>query len=129
MKQGQSGSSVFYKSMISCLIMVFAGVLWFCPQAQAFEIYQSDALRIQLDSTVSYGLQWRVEDRDKDIIGLANGGTKHSVNYDDGNLNYSTGLISNAIKMTSELDVDAGWIGAFVRATGFYDYENDLYID
>ena len=125
MKQDQSGSSVFYKFMISCLIMVFAGVLWFCPQAQAFEVFENDQVRIQLDSTISYGLTWRVEDRDKDIIGLANGGTKHSVNYDDGNLNYDTGLVSNALKLTSELDVDAGWWGAFVRATAFYDYENE----
>ncbi|HIE06511.1 MAG TPA: DUF1302 family protein, partial [Desulfarculaceae bacterium] len=125
MKQDQLGSSVFYKSMISCLIMVFAGVLWFSPQAQAFTAFENDAVRIQLDSTLSYGLMWRVESRDKDIIGLANGGTKHSVNYDDGNLNYGRGLISNAIKLTSELDIDAGWIGAFIRATGFYDYENE----
>ncbi len=116
---------VTQKFMISCLIMIFAGVLWFSPQAQAFEVFENDAVRVQFDSTVSYGLQWRVQSRDKNIIGLTNGGTKHSVNMDDGNLNYDTGLISNAIKMTSELDIDAGWIGAFVRATGFYDYEND----
>ena len=127
--QDQSGSSVFYKSMISCLIMVFAGVLWFSPQAQAFQIYESDDVRIQFDSTLSYGLMWRAQSRDKDIVGLANGGTKHSVNYDDGNLNYDNGgftdPISSALKITSELDIDAGWIGAFVRATAFYDFENE----
>lgn len=125
MKLDQSGSSLFYKSMISCLIMMFTGVLWFCPQAQAFEVYQSDAVRIQLDSTLSYGLMWRVQSQDKDIIGLTKGGTKHSNNFDDGNMNYDTGLISNALKLTSELDIDAGWIGAFVRATAFYDFENE----
>jgi hypothetical protein len=111
--------------MISCLIMVFAGVLWFSPPAQAFEVYDSDAVRIQFDSTVSYGLQWRVQSRDDDIIGLANGGNKHSVNYDDGNLNYDKGLIGNAVKITSDLDIDAGWFGAFARGSAFYDYEND----
>ncbi|MEA3240749.1 MAG: DUF1302 domain-containing protein [Pseudomonadota bacterium] len=125
MKQGQSGGGVFYKSMISCLIMVFAGVLWFSPPARAFEVYENDAVRIQLDSTVSYGLQWRVQHRDDDIIGIADGGNKHSCNYDDGNLNYDKGLIGNAIKMTSDLDIDAGWFGAFVRGSAFYDYEND----
>ncbi|MCK5540530.1 MAG: DUF1302 domain-containing protein [Deltaproteobacteria bacterium] len=125
MKQDQSGSSVFFKSMISYLIMVFAGVLWFSPQAQAFQIYENDDVRIQFDSTLSYGLMWRVQGRDKDIIGLTNGGTKHSVNYDDGNLNYDTGIVSNALKLTSELDVDAGWWGAFFRATAFYDFENE----
>ena len=125
MKQDQLRCSVFYKSMVSCLIMVFAGVLWFSPQAQAFTAFENDAVRVQFDSTISYGMMWRVQGQDKDIIGIANGGKKHSCNYDDGNLNYDTGLISNAIKMTSELDIDAGWIGAFVRGTGFYDYENE----
>ena len=97
---------VTQKFMISCLIMMFAGAAWFSPQAQAFEVFENDAVRVQFDSVVSYGLQWRVQSRDKNIIGLANGGTKHSVNMDDGNLNYDTGLISNAIKMTSELDID-----------------------
>ncbi|MCK5915926.1 MAG: DUF1302 domain-containing protein [Deltaproteobacteria bacterium] len=129
MKKGQAGSGVFYKSMISCLIMIFAGLLWLCPQTQALEIYQTDGLRIQLDSTVSYGLMWRAGSRDKDIVGLTNGGTKHSVNLDDGNLNYDNGgftdPISSAFKLTSELDVDAGWIGFFGRASGFYDIENE----
>ncbi|MCD6534139.1 MAG: DUF1302 domain-containing protein [Deltaproteobacteria bacterium] len=116
---------VTQKVMISCLIMIFAGVLWFSPQAQALEVFENDDVRIQLDSTLSYGLMWRVQSRDKDIIGLANGGTKHSCNYDDGNLNYDTGLISNALKITSELDIDAKWWGAFVRATAFYDFENE----
>ncbi|MCD6293247.1 MAG: DUF1302 domain-containing protein [Deltaproteobacteria bacterium] len=111
--------------MISCLIMIFAGALWFSPQAQAFTAFENDAVRIQVDSTISYGLMWRVQSRDDDIIGLANDGNKHSCNYDDGNLNYDTGLISNAIKLTSEIDIDAKWIGAFIRATGFYDYENE----
>ncbi len=125
MRQEQFSKRVFQKFMVSCLIMMFAGLLWFSPQAQAFTAFENDAVRIQLDSTISYGLMWRVEDRNKDIIGLANGGTKHSVNYDDGNLNYSTGLISNALKITSDLDIDAGWFGAFVRASAFYDYENE----
>ncbi|MCD6430188.1 MAG: DUF1302 family protein, partial [Deltaproteobacteria bacterium] len=125
MRQDQSGSSVFQKFMISCLIMVFVGVLWFCPQVQAFEVFENDQVRIQLDSTISYGLRWRVEDRDDDIIGKANGGNKHSCNYDDGNLNYDKGLIGNAIKMTSDLDIDAGWFGAFARGSAFYDYENE----
>ncbi len=125
MRRDQLSGSAFLRIMIGCLIMVFVGGVWHIPTVKAFTAFENDAVIIQLDSTLSYGLMWRVEDRDKDIIGLANGGTKHSVNYDDGNLNYGRGLVSNAIKLTSELDIDAGWIGAFVRATGFYDYENE----
>lgn len=125
MRQMQFGKRGFRKCMVSCLIMIFAGFLWFSPQARAFTAFENDTVRVQLDSTISYGLMWRVEDRDKDILGLTKGGTKHSNNYDDGNMNYSTGLISNALKITSDLDIDAGWIGAFVRGTAFYDYENE----
>ena len=125
MRQDQLCCRALLKVVIGCLIMVFVGGVWHIPKVEAFTAFENDAVRVQIDSTISYGLQWRVESRDKDIIGLANGGTKHSVNMDDGNLNYDTGLISNAIKMTTDLDVDAQWIGAFVRASGFYDYENE----
>lgn len=115
-------TGVFQKFMINYVVIV---LLLLIPQAQAFTVYDNDAVIIQLDSTISYGLQWRVQDRDKDIIGLANGGTKHSCNYDDGNLNYDTGLIGNAVKLTSDLDIDAGLFGIFVRGSGFYDFENE----
>ncbi len=125
MRRDQLCSRVFLRFMIGCLIIVFIGGVGYVPKAEAFTAFENDNLRIQLDSTISYGLQWRVQSRDDAIIGLANGGTKHSVNYDDGNLNYDTGLISNAIKMTTDLDIDAQWIGAFARVSGFYDYENE----
>ncbi|MBR9986612.1 MAG: DUF1302 family protein, partial [Desulfosarcina sp.] len=78
---------------------------------------------ISLDSILSYGLQYRVQDRDEGIVGIANGGEAYSVNYDDGNLNYDKGLVSNAIKLTSELDVKWRQFGAFVRGSAFYDFE------
>ncbi|HLE60621.1 MAG TPA: DUF1302 family protein, partial [Thermoanaerobaculaceae bacterium] len=53
--------------------------------------YQSGDFRLSLGTTLSYGLTWRVGDRDTRIIGLANGGTAYSVNGDDGNLNYHEG--------------------------------------
>src|SRR5262245_19254442 len=67
------------------------------------------------DTTVSYGLAWRTEDRDPSIIGTANGGTAYSVNGDDGNLNFGRGLISNALKLTSELELKSDRFGMFVR--------------
>ena len=79
-----------------------------------------------LDSTLSYGLSWRMDDQDKDIIGVANGGNAYSVNYDDGNLNYDKGdLISNTTKITSELALDYNNFGVFLRGSAFYDFENE----
>jgi len=86
--------------------------------------YQSGDFRLSLGTTLSYGLTWRVEDRDTRIIGLANGGTAYSVNGDDGNLNYDKGLVSNAAKATVEIELSYKNFGAFVRGFGFYDYEN-----
>lgn len=92
--------------------------------ARAVE-YQSGELKISWGTTLSYGTMWRVEERDRSIIGLTNGGTAFSVNGDDGNLNYDKGLVSNALKATTELELSYKNFGAFVRAFGFYDYENE----
>jgi hypothetical protein len=79
-----------------------------------------------LDSTLSYGMSWRMSARDKDIIGTANGGSAYSVNGDDGNLNYDNGdLISQVGKVTSELELRYDNFGMFLRGSAFYDYENN----
>lgn len=77
------------------------------------------------DNTISYGLFYRLDDPDKRIVGRAAGGTAFSVNGDDGNLNYETGIASNAIKLTSELEFSYKNFGGFVRGFAFYDYENE----
>ena len=77
-----------------------------------------------IDTTLSYGLTSRIEDRDESIIGLANGGTAYSVNGDDGNLNYDQGIVSNTFKITSEMELNHDSQGLFIRATAFYDIEN-----
>jgi hypothetical protein len=79
---------------------------------------------ISFDNTVTYGVSYRLDDPDERIIGLVNGGSAFSVNGDDGNLNYDTGIFSNALQLTSELEVDHKNFGAFFRGWGFYDYEN-----
>ena len=90
----------------------------------AFEFGQ-DELRGQLDTTLSYGVTSRVEDRDQSIIGIANGGTAFGVNADDGNLNYDKGIVSNTIKITSEMELSYPSYGAFIRVTAFHDEENE----
>ena len=85
--------------------------------------FSSGELEGSLDTTISYGARWRVQDRDKAIIGIANGGTAYSVNGDDGNLNYDKGLVSNVIKITPEMVLKYKNYGAFIRGTYFYDFE------
>ena len=77
------------------------------------------------DTTISWGAQYRLDDPDPAIIGLANGGDAFSVNGDDGNLNYDTGIFSNVLKVTTEMDLRGKSAGAFLRFRAFYDYENE----
>ncbi len=77
------------------------------------------------DTTATYGQTYRVQSREAELIGIANGGTAFSVNGDDGNLNYDNGLVSNTVKFTSELEVNYRNFGAFVRVIGFKDTEAD----
>lgn len=105
---------------LSCLSISLA-ILTISP-VHAFT-FSSGELEGALDTTISYGARWRVQDRDQSIIGIANGGTAYSVNGDDGNLNYDKGLVSNVIKITPEMVLRYRNYGAFVRGTYFYDFE------
>ena len=69
-----------------------------------------------LDTTISHGLTLRVAKRDPELA--------TDINGNDGNLNYDRGVVSNASKLTTDLDIGTGEFGAFVRATGFVDFEN-----
>ncbi len=74
------------------------------------------------DTTLSYGLGVRVQERDSALIGRANGGTSYSVNGDDGNLNFDKGdVFSNALKLSTELEINRGDYGAFFRVNAIYD--------
>ncbi|MCF6266381.1 MAG: DUF1302 domain-containing protein [Desulfuromusa sp.] len=112
---------------LTLLALVLAAT--FAVPAFAFQFGTSD-LTGSLDTTLSYGLAWRMEDPDNAIFGndsTSNGeGLAYSQNYDDGNLNYDKGdLINNTAKVTSELALQYKRFGLFVRGTAFYDFENN----
>lgn len=108
---------------LAAAALVFSGgVIW----AQS----EGDGLSFSWDTTLSYGARWRVEDRDLRIIGVTNSvdgepGQAWSVNSDDGNLNYDKGIVNNALKLTTEMEIRYRNVGGFFRASGFYDYENE----
>jgi hypothetical protein len=114
----RTSRSVAQASLAAALLFPLAGT------APAIE-GKAGELSWSWDTTVTYGLFTRLEKRDPAIVGLAAGGTAFSVNGDDGNQNYNTGIASNAFKGTTELEVSYKGIGAFVRAYGFYDIENE----
>ena len=126
MKKKVSGLSV-RSTCLTLLALVLAAT--FTVPAFAFQFGSGD-LTGSFDSTLSYGLAWRMEDPDNAIFGndsTSNGiGTAYSQNFDDGNLNYDKGdLINNTAKITSELGLQYKNFGLFVRGTAFYDFENN----
>lgn len=108
----------------SALITLAAALvlLSFAPPGEAADLSRA-GYKLKVDSTLSWGARTRVEDRDESLIGLPSGGTAFSVNGDDGNLNFGTGLVSNNLRATVDVDFAYKNFGAFVRGRGFYDYE------
>jgi hypothetical protein len=79
----------------------------------------------QLDTTLSIGGSYRISSPHPDFYGLDKGGNQFTINADDGNLNYEKGWFSKAVKMTNDFELTGDNIGAFVRLTSFYDWENE----
>jgi len=96
----------------------------FAVSSFAFQ-FEYGELQGSLDSTLSYGSTWRVNDQDPDLIGTAAGGNARSVNFDDGNRNYGEGMISKVFKLTSDLEMSFRNVGLFARGTAFYDFINE----
>jgi hypothetical protein len=112
--------------------------------AQAFEFGDPDGFNGVINTTIGYGIGWRTQDAADDLVGKAQfdptvsalglgsdaqrqAPGRYSVNGDDGDLAYDKwDPISNAISATVEVNLRYGsnW-GGFIRATGFYDFENN----
>ncbi len=117
-------------TLLVCTLLALP--LGMSTSATAFQFSLGDEISGNLDTTLSYGAAWRMEDRDSDLIGVANRqynsgkGDAYSLNFDDGNLNYDKGdLINHTAKITSELALNWRNFGLFVRGTAFYDFENN----
>jgi Protein of unknown function (DUF1302) len=64
----------------------------------------------------------RVQNRDPDLVGVANGGSADSINGDDGNLNFDKGdFTSLSSQVTHELDLRWRNLGFFGRLFYFSD--------
>ena len=122
----------------------------FATPATAFKFEMENGITGSFDSTISFGMQTRMQSTDKSIIGLDNGGTVATVselgvksngpgaggsanpdfNYlqtDDGNLNYKKhDIVSAVIKGTHELFLTqkGNW-----SALGRFTWSTDLRAD
>lgn len=111
-------------------------LLAMAPGAMAFRFDLGHGISGSLDSTISYGLAWRLSDRACGLIGRDNGGCaslraelpeasadSFFLNSDNGDLNYDNHqLIDSVAKGTHELYLKApyGW-SVFARVTELYD--------
>ena len=102
-------------SMVPKAFALALGGLLYTVPAQAIEFGDGE-FRGSLDTTISHGMTFRVEKRNAELAADTNG--------NDGDLNYDRGLVSNTSKFTTDLDIGTRDFGAFVRATGFIDFEN-----
>jgi len=112
------------RALVSAGIVSSICTLLSTQPAQAFN-FSLGELQAQLDSTVSIGGSYRLDDPDPSLYSITKGGLQYSNNGDEGNLNYLKGWSSLAVKMTNELLIQDDNYGFFFRTSAFYDYENE----
>ena len=111
-------------------------------QASALSYEVSDDLKIGVDTTLTYGRQWRVDGRDKNLMGghidqaaaIADPGSSNFkelvqiMNSDDGTRNFDKwDTTSNRFSAVTDIDISYKNVGFFIRPQIFYDsvpYEN-----
>lgn len=140
----QTGSRMRRPALSILSLSLAVALAGFAGQAEAFEFGDPDGFNATINTTIGYGIGWRTQDAADDLIGKAQFnplvsalglGTqeqrdargRYSVNGDDGDLAYDKwSPISNAVNATVEINMRYGenW-GGFIRATGFYDFENN----
>lgn len=104
--------------------------------ASAFQFYVGD-YEASIDTTLTAGAGWRMEDPANNNIGAGNGywgndinagqgkygGLGASINSDDGNLNFAKGdTYSESIKGSTDFLIQGDTFGAFARARYYYDF-------
>lgn len=101
------------RASVRLAVLMLAGGL--SGQASALSFQPNDDLSIDWDTTLSYSLAWRTDDRDHRLVANADG--------NDGDNAFDKGsLINNRASFLTEANFNwRGDYGLFVRAVGFYD--------
>ncbi|HSC76694.1 MAG TPA: DUF1302 family protein [Pseudomonadales bacterium] len=115
---------------------VAASLIPLALQVSALEYELSDDLKVGVDTTLTYGRQWRVDGRDKNLMGghldanRAINDTFSSefkdyvqrVNSDDGTRNFDKwDTTSNRFSAVTDIDISYQNVGLFVRPQIVYD--------
>jgi hypothetical protein len=93
------------------MVLTMALLPW---QAQAFEFDTGNSdMRIRWDNTFKYSGAYRLNDQSDTLIA--------DVNYDDGDRNFDSGLVSNRLDWLSELEFNLPHGGIRVSGAAWYD--------
>lgn len=103
-------------------VAVSAALAATSPWAAAFEIETGNPdLKMNWDNTVKYNAAWRLNNPDPALTTASANAATNARNYNDGDLNFNKGQISNRLSLLSEFDVTYGNIGARVTGSAWYD--------
>ncbi|MGL4316109.1 MAG: DUF1302 domain-containing protein [Pseudomonas sp.] len=103
------------------LAVMFAQLAPSQAMAFVFEVGNPD-IQARWDNTVKYSSAFRVEGRSSDLITDDASDNRNTINLDDGDRNFSKGLISNRFDLLSELDISyKNYVGMRVSGAGWYD--------
>ena len=108
------------KPLALALGLAFLGM----APAHALQFELPNDIKLQVDTTVSYGISVRAASRDQSLIGIANGGTTRSVNEDNGDLNFEKNkAFQNLARALTEVEVKYKNFGFFGRGVAYYDFD------
>lgn len=99
------------------LAVTFLSITAGLPDVHAFEIDTGNPdLRVRWDNTLKYSAAWRTKSQSDKLTE-----SQTALNQDDGDRNFSKGLISNRLDLLSEMDVTYQNFGARVSGAAWYD--------
>ncbi len=101
--------------------LLLIGSLPFTARAISLELGE---VKASIDTTLSLGALYRLQNPDPAYYGTAGGGLQNSVNADDGNLNYRRGIASSVFKAAGTLELKWRNFAALASGYYFYDHEN-----
>ena len=103
--------------------------------ALTFEFGEDSQWQLDWDTNVAYTAQWRVARQDDDQFAYRDTGDLVAdsrayavlINANDGDNNFSRGLVQNKISTVTEMDINRDNFGVFARARAYYDdvYDQD----
>ena len=112
----QNHNSLSKKRLLALSVAAAAMTATINTQALEFEFNDGDVV-VDWDTTLKYGVQWRVESADPNLDNIA-----ATANTNDGTNNFDKGVVSNRVSLLTEADFQWRNYGFFVRGKALYDH-------